>query len=672
VPSALPATFRPLFPVLIALASLTTISQGGVEHGIDLSSLDRRVVVKTPQDLCRFANAGWIARTHLRPDQSFMTRYNELFYKMLADLDDVAKQAAKAKIPSGDPTRDLVGRFYRVGMDENRANRLGASPLREELAKIDEIRDRPGLIAELARFEAFPNGAGLNAGPIPDDNDNRRMIFELSMGGLNLGDPLSYLADDARSKRLRVARTKTYERVLSLTHLADPVAQAAAAIRIETVLAKASSDPVTLRSISGNYHAMSMTALRALTPGVPWPRFFHALGVSPRRVDVAQPRFLSAFAAAFGDQPLPVWRSYLRVTLLMECCAFLSDNFLNALDIWDREAYGVAKEPKRSDVVAAYADRMIGFAIGKLYVQKYFSPQARQRALDMSRNIKLALREDIQSLDWMSDATKAQALKKVDRMGLKIGYPEKWRDYRALHFKDDSFAQNAIRAWDFEWKRELKSLDKPVDPAEFNSTPQTVNGSYDPHRNDITVTAGWLQPRYFDPLADDASNYGAIGAIIGHEMTHGFDDRGSQFDSSGQRSNWWSKEDRAKFEARAAEVVAQYDGYTSPDGFKVNGKLTLSENIADIGGLAIAYAAYRKTLHGVEPPLKDGFTGDQRFFIAFAQNSAAVYTKEAAKDKILNDWHSPDGVRSYAAMADLPAFYHAFNLPVPGHLPHIW
>jgi len=186
------------------------------------------------------------------------------------------------------------------------------------------------------------------------------------------------------------------------------------------------------------------------------------------------------------------------------------------------------------------------------------------------------------------------------------------------------------------------------------------------------VTAGWLQPRYYDQLADDACNYGAIGAIIGHEMTHGFDDRGSQFDSSGRLSNWWSKEDRARFEARAARIVAQYDGYTSPDGFKVNGKLTLSDNIADVGGLAIAYSAYRKTLHGIEPPLKDGFTGDQRFFIAFAQNSAAVYTKEAAKDRILNDWHSPDAVRSYAAMADLPAFYRAFNLPVPPDLPHIW
>jgi predicted metalloendopeptidase len=658
------------FAMLVAAQTATTVPSA--VHGVQPADMDVAVKVTSPANLYPFANGEWLKANKLPPDKSYIGSFDVINERNLAVLRKVSERFAEENHPLDTP-EGMVGLMYRIAMDEPRAERLGANPVRPELQRIDRIKTRQAILEEVARLDQFGLAPGFSAGVSQDDKDIKRMLFDLGQGGLTLPDRELYLRSDARSKALRARLVETFGRLLKLGGQSHAVAQANQALEIETALARVSSTPVELRDPESNYHLLSQVALVKLGPSIRWPAYFHALGIAPPAVvNVSQPRFLQGFARLVSERPIGEWRAYLRCHWLQGMAPYLSSAFVDADFKLGQAIDGVKVNRPRWKRAIAEIDSSIGEALGRLYVEAAFSPDAKAKALDLVRNVMAALRMRIGELDWMGPETKRQALVKLDSMTIKVGYPDKWRSYAGLRLQDDSWAQNVLRANQFEWERDLHKLGRPIDRTEWGMTPPTVNAYYNPDWNEIVFPAGILQPGFFDPEADDASNYGAIGAIIGHEMTHGFDDQGAQYDATGARRDWWTPEDKRRFTAKANQIVAQYDGYRDRFGLKINGRLTLGENIADVGGLAIAHLAYLHSLGGSTPPDMAGYTGEQRFFIAWGQNYKSHETIQLAKVDIATDPHSPDEVRVQGAISDNAAFYRAFGLPVPSKLPGLW
>ncbi len=649
----------PFLPLFVALPG----------HGIDLAAMDRSVKVESPADLFRFANGRWLDNTPIPADKSIVGSFVDIYERNLALLRRIGERQATARQPLT-TVGGKVGLMYRLAMDEGRANRLGAAPLRPEMARIDAVQDAKSLLREIAHLESIGVTAGFNAGPNVDDKDTTRLLYAIGQPQPILGDRDLYLGSDARAKAARTQYLKSEGAYLGLAGL--PKAAANQALALETALAKVSSTPTELRDPATNYHRMPLSALKAMAPHTPWDDYFGEVGVRPAQVNVMQPKALQGFDALVASRPMAEWRSLLRVALLNAYAPNLSDAYFKQSFALSRVLTGQQAPEPRWKRSLRTVDGSIGDALGQLYVREAFPPEAKAKARAMVRDVLAALHTRIQELDWMSDATKKAALAKLSTVVVKIGYPDRWRDYSALRLKDDSLATNVMRVSAFEWNRNLVKLGKPIDRSEWSMTPPTVNAYYNPYWNEIVFPAGILQPGFFDPKADDASNYGAIAAVIGHEITHGFDDQGSQYDLTGLRRDWWTKEDKARYDAKGKAIVAQYGGYKSPSGYAVNGALTEGENIADIGGITLAYLAYRKSLNGVEPPVRDGLTGDQRFFVAWAQNWRIKVRPESERMRINMDSHSPDSVRAAGPVADLPAFYRAFGLPVPENLPQVW
>ena len=638
-------------------------------HGIDLAAMDRSVVVKSPADLFRFANGQWLDKTSIPSDRMAVGAYTDGDERNLAVLRRIGEREAAAR-HSLSTVGGKVGLMYRLAMDAPRANQMGAAPLRPELARIDAVRDATGLLREIAHLESIGVQAGFSAFPYLDDKDTGRLVYTISQPQSILRDRELYLGSDERAKAARTQYVKTEGAYLRLAGL--PEAGANQALALETALAKASSTPFELRDPASNYHKVPLAVLKATAPKTPWYAYFDEIGTRPARVNIQQPHALAGFDALVASRTMAEWRSFLRVALLNTYATSLSDAYYDQAFALGRVLTGQQTLSPRWKRAIRKVDGTIGEALGQLYVREAFSPTAKVKVQGMVHNVLVALHTRITELDWMSDATKEAALAKLSAIVPKIGYPDRWRDYSALNLKDDSLAANVMRANAFEWRRNLAKLDRPVDRGEWDMTPSTFNAYYNPNWNEIVFPAGILQPPVFDTKADDASNYGALAAVIGHEITHGFDDSGSQYDLTGLRRDWWTKADKANYEAKGKAIVAQYNGYRSPSGYPINGALTEGENIADIGGVTIAYLAYRRSLNGVEPPVLDGLTGDQRFFVAFAQYYQVKNRPELEKMRINTDTHSPDSVRPIGAVADLPAFYKAFGLPVPENLPHVW
>ena len=649
----------PLIPLVAALPG----------HGIDLAAMDRSVKIESPADLNRFANGKWLEGTPLPADKSYIGTFDDVYERNLVILKRICERQAAARPPLS-TVGGKVGLLYRLSMDPARADRLGAAPLRPELARIDEVRDAKGLLREIAHLETIGVNVGFSAGPGLDDKDAARVVYTLGQPQSILGDRDLYLGSDARAKAAQAQYLRSEGAFLRLAKL--PEVGAAQALALETALAKTSSTPVELRDVPANYHRMPYDALKVLAPHTPWNAYFDEVGVRPAQVNVTQIKALKGFDAFVTTRPMAEWRSLLRVALLNGYAPDLSDAYFAQAFSLTRVLTGQQTPTPRWKRAIQKVDGAVGEALGQLYVREAFPPEAKVKAQAMVHNVLVALHTRIVELDWMSEATKKQALAKLSTVRVKIGYPDRWRDYSALRLEDDSLAANAMRANAFEWRRQLAKLGKPVDRGDWDMTPPRVNAYYNPYWNEIVFPAGILQPGFYDPKADDASNYGAIAAVIGHEITHGFDDQGSQYDLTGLRRDWWTKADKARYDAKGKAIVTQYGGYKSPSGYGVNGALTEGENIADIGGLTIAYLAYRKSLDGKEPPVLDGLTGDQRFFVAWAQNWKSKIRPEMEKMYINTDGHSPDPVRAMGPVADLPAFYKAFGLPVPENLPHVW
>jgi putative endopeptidase len=632
-------------------------------HGFDTANLDR--TCKPCEDFYQFAMGGWMKANPIPPEYSTWGSFTVLLDKNQQGLRQILEAAAKANAAAGSNERK-IGDFYASCMDTTAVEAAGTKPLEAELLNIAQIKGATDLQAEAARLQENGIDAMFRFGSRQDAKDSTQVIASAAQGGLGLPDRDYYLREDEKSKKLRDDYVKHVAKMFELLgDSSDKAAvEAGTVMAIETSLAKASMSNVDRRDPNKTYHRMKLVELRALTASFSWEAYFKAIG-HPQlaETNVGQPDFFKALDAQLTATPVEDWKTYLRWHLLDATAPGLSEKFVAEDFEFHGKALRGAKEilPRWKRCVQA-TDRNLGEALGQLYVQKYFPPEAKARALEMVHNLTAALHDDLQTLPWMGPETRAQATAKLEAFGVKIGYPDKWRDYSALKIDRASYMQNELRGAEFEFQRQLNKVGKPVDRTEWGMTPPTVNAYNRSSMNEIVFPAGILQPPFYDPKADDAVNYGGMGAVIGHEITHGFDDQGSKFDAKGNLKDWWSADDLKNFKERSQCVSDQFDGYVVDGDLHENGKLVLGESIADLGGLTISYAAYEKSLQGKQrPPDKDGFTPEQRFFLGWAQVWGANMRLENARLLTNTDPHPLPRFRGNGPLSNMAEFAKAFG-----------
>jgi putative endopeptidase len=640
---------------------------------IDRSNFDMKI--QPGDDFYQFTNGGWLDRNPIPPEYSQWGSFQELVERNYAILHELleanAKIAADPKTSSGSAAQ-IVGQLYASGMDEALINAEGAKPLEPEFDLINKIVDRDGLAPAVAQLHLLGFGPFFGVTGGQDSKESTSQIAIIGQGGLGLPDRDYYLKDGDRSKEIREQYALHIAKMFGLLGDAESVAtdEASRILALETELAKASKSRVALRDSEANYHRMSVTELTTLAPGFDWINYYKALGLTDEQVskiNVGQPEFFKRLAELTATYSLDDLKIYLRWNVLRETAPDLSAPFEDEnFQFYQERLTGVKAKLPRWKKILKEVDANVGEALGQLYVEKHFSEDSKKRALEMVNDLKESFREKIKQLDWMEDATKKAALTKLDAFGVKIGYPDKWRDYSSLEIKKQPFVLNILAANKFETKRQLGKIGKPVDRSEWGMSPPTVNAYYSQNKNEIVFPAGILQRPLFDANADDAANYGGMGAVIGHEMTHGFDDQGRKFDPHGNLNNWWTEEDAKRFEARGAKIVKQFSQYEVIDHLHINGELTEGENIADLGGVKIAYAAFEKALHrkSAEEQAKkiDGFTQEQRFFLAWAQIWRNNTRPETMRLRLQTDPHSPGKFRVNGPLSNLPEFAAAFGI----------
>ena len=644
-----------------ALAALILAS--ALRASVDPSTFDKSV--RPQDDFFRYVNGEWIKRNPIPADHSSWGAFDELETRNEDLLHRILQRADLMKDPG--PLERMVGDFYHSGMDTAAVDALGAAPLAGELGRIDAVRTSADVGAEVARLHRLGIGACFSLGSEQDPRSSGRVIAGEVQGGLGLPDRDYYLREDADSAKLRGQYVAHVTRMLGLAgdSPAEAEAGAQAVMRIETALARGSRTQVDLRDPVANYHLLPLAEVQRLTPSFSWRAYLAGIGLAePPSIDVGQPEFLRALDEQVAKAPAADWRAYLRWHLIHDNAPYLSEPFVDEnFEFFGRTLSGAPRITDRWRRVLDTENDALGEALGRLYVARAFPPQAKARALALVSNIRAALRERIGRLEWMDAPTRAAALAKLDMLGVKVGYPDKWIDYGRLRIDRGPYVMNVLRASEFNVARDLAKVGKPVDRALWGMPPQTVNAYYDPSMNEIVIAAGILQPPFFTQGADDAVNYGAIGAVIGHEMTHGFDDQGRQYDGKGNLSDWWSAESAKRFKERSAAIVRQFGAYVAVGDLHVNGELTQGENIADLGGVKIAYAAYLGTLAGRTPAPVDGLTPAQRFFISFASIWRCSTRPETIRLLVNTDPHSPERFRVNGPLSNLDEFAEAFAVP---------
>jgi putative endopeptidase len=634
----------------------------GIKSGVDKDHVDARV--RPQDDLFRHVNGKWLAEAAIPADRSADGAFYQLREQAEADLRRIIEDtAARPDSPAGSEARK-VGDLFASFMDEAAVDRLGLSPIREELAEVAAIGDKPGLLRTMAGLQKVGIDGAFGLDVDTDAKRSDRYILHLSQGGLGLPDESYYRLE--KFKPQRDAYLAHIRRMFELVGLPDPAGSAEQVVDLETRLAKDHWDRVKSRDSTLTYNKKDLKALSELTPVFDWPAWFEAAGARGiEEVVVRQPTYFEAMSRAVAEVPLTRWKAWLAWKILRDRAPLLSRPFVEEHFAFNGKTLTGAQELRpRWKRGVGVVEGALGEALGSLYVARHFPPAAKARMQGLVANLIEAYRRDIGSLDWMGPETKRKAFEKLDRFTPKIGYPDRWRDYSALEIRRDDLVGNARRSSAFESARQFAKLGKPVDRSEWLMTPQTVNAYYNPGMNEIVFPAAILRPPFFDPEADDAVNYGGIGAVIGHEIGHGFDDQGSKYDGEGNLKDWWTDADRKEFDARAKKLIQQYDAFEPADapGQHVNGALTIGENIGDLGGLTIAYKAYRIALGQAEPPTLDGLTGDQRFFVGWAQvwrgkNRPAELTRRLAVDP-----HSPFEFRCNGVVRNIPEFYRAFGV----------
>lgn len=639
-------------------------NQNKIKDSLDLSARD--TTVSPAQDFFQYANGTWLKNTEIPADQRGWGSYMTLRDTVSRQLRGILDSCAALKNPEPGSPAQQIGDLYASAMDSAAIEKTGLSPLKVSLAQIDSIRNMPDLIKVIS--ENWVNGYGapppFEHDVMPDFKNSNVERMSFFQGGLGLPNKTYYFKTDSAGKAVMNAYHILITKLLTLSGEDSSVAlgHANEIINLETRLAAASNSPVEMRDPNANYHLMTVNEVQKSAPELNWKQLLTAMKVKEDTLEIGEPKFFKELSRQFIATPLSTWKDYLKFHLIFENAQYLSSPFFNARFTFGQSLNGMKQPRPRWQRASQLVDSKLGDALGKIYVEKYFPPSAKAYMEQMVDNLKSAFKEHIENLNWMSDSTKAFALEKLNAMVKKIGYPDKWKDYSSIKINRSSLMDNIrkIRIWQYQY--DIAKLGKPVDRSEWFMTPPTVNAYYNPTANDINFPAGYLQPPYYFQHGDDAINYGAIGQTIGHEMTHGFDDQGSQFDKDGNLKSWWTKEDRKKFDERAERIIKQFDQYTVLDTVHLNGKLTEGENIADLGGLAIAYSAFQKTAEAQKDTLIDGLTPDQRFFLSYAMGSQVKWRPQMQVTFALSDPHSPAKYRVNGPLSNMPAFYKAFHV----------
>ena len=647
---------------IVLLAGICGFAQNSSSHSsvLNVEWLDR--TVDPCVDLFTFSCGKWIQSNPIPPDQSSWGIYNKLQDDNLKQLRELL-EATSAPSPARSSNAQKIGDYYASCMDETAIDALGIKPLQPELLRIEQLQAKKDLATVVASM--IGEGTPFRIDSEQDFKDSSVVTAAVDQRGLGLPDRDYYLKEDQKSKDLRAAYVAHVQKMFELLGDKPELAatEAQSAMKIETALARGSMTRVDRRDPKKIYHFMSVAELEKLTPAFGWKEYFRQIGLSGiSSLNVAVPEFFKTLNSQIEQQDLATWKSYLRWHAIHANATSLSSAVVNEnFNFFGKTLQGKEQLPPRWKRCTNDVDDDLGEALGQVYVEKYFSPEAKQQVLEIVQGIQKAMDADIHSLPWMSEETKRRALEKLQSMANKIGYPDKWRDYRQLEIKRGDHMGNSLRARRFKFDRDLAKIGKPVDRQEWQMTPPTVNAYYDPQKNDINFPAGILQPPLFDPKSDAAPNYGNAGSTIGHELTHGFDDEGRQFDAQGNLKDWWTTIDGKEFDRRASCISDQYSQYTVIDDIKINGKLTLGEDVADLGGTLLAYLAWKEATKDQKRESIDGFTPDQRFFIAYGQQWCSSNKDETKRLRAAIDPHSPDQYRANGVVSNMPEFREAFH-----------
>ena len=645
--------------------------------GFDVGGMDR--AAKPGNSFFDYADGDAVKAIVIPQDRSSYGAFVKLAElseaRVHAILEDASAHTTAAPVTSD----QKIGAFYKAFMDQARADRLGATPLKPRLAEIRAVTSKAQMSGLMGRANEGFLSSVVDVSVDPDERNPDRYAIHLSQSGLGLPDRDYYLKPSFAEKK---AKYEAYVAdMLRLAGWSQPESAAKAVVAFETRIAEASWAREEERDPEKTYNPTTVTALRQSAPGVAWNSYFATAHLAEAdRVIVSENTALPKIAAIYQETPLETLKAWQAFHVVDSASPFLSDAFVQTrFRFRNHELSGQPEIQVRWKRAVAVVDRGMGEAVGKIYVERYFPPESKAKMERLVADLKAAFRARLEKLEWMSPATKAKALKKLASYTVRIGYPDKWRDYSTLRISPDDLTGDVERSGAFEWRRQVARLNKPVDKAEWDMTPQTVNAYNNPVFNEVVFPAAILQPPFFDPNADAAINYGAIGGVIGHEMTHGFDDEGRKFDDQGHLRDWWTAEDAKRFDERAARLGAQYDSYSPVPGANVNGKLTMGENIADSGGLNLGLDAYHAYLAGQPAPTVGGFTGDQRVFLGWAQVWRGKTREDAMRQRLVTDPHSPERFRVDGVVRNVDGWYSAFDVKpgdalylAPDARAHIW
>lgn len=653
--------FRILLTMILSLVLMISCSKGP-ESGIDVAGFDKSV--RPQDDLYQYINGTWLEKTEIPPDKSNYGAFTELYDRSQVDLRTIIEETAALKNKKEGSDEQKVGDFYLSYMDSNLVEKLGFEPLKEEFERIDAIATHADLVKLIAHYKKISVQVPFAFWINQDLKKSDEYISYISQSGLGLPDRDYYFRDDQKFKDIRAKYVTYITELLSLAKIDDAAEKAEIIMKIETSLAEGHWTRVQNRDRDKTYNKYTINELDELTPAYSWSDYIKEAEIADiEAMIVRQPAYFKHMGEVFKKVSVKDWKSYFTFKLLSGSATLLSEDFVDLnFAFYGATLSGIEENRPRWKRAVSGINGILGEVVGKVYVKKYFEPKAKTRMVQLVENLRKSFAERIKEADWMSDGTKKKALEKLAKFNAKIGYPDKWKDYSKLVIKKYDLVGNYGRSNQVEYRREIGKLGKPIDRDEWFMTPQTVNAYYNPPMNEVVFPAAILQPPFFNMAADDAVNYGGIGAVIGHELTHGFDDQGRKSDGDGNLKDWWTKEDGQKFKERSDMMVKQYNEFKPIDTMRVNGKLTLGENIADLGGLTISYYAYKMSLNGKDAPVIDDMTGDQRFFAGWAQVWRRKYRDEELRRRLLTDPHSPSIYRVVGVVTNMPEFYAAYDV----------
>ncbi|WP_226565328.1 M13 family metallopeptidase [Shewanella chilikensis] len=648
-------------PEVAKTATAAAVSQA-LGSGIEFANFDKSV--RPQDDFYTYVNGGWIKNTEIPADRTSTGAFYDLREKSRDDVKAIIEEVAQSKDLKPGSDEQKVADLYRSFMDSYKLNQLGIKPLESELAIIDAIKDKQALAAYFGKSQILGGGTPMAFYIDVDAKDSSRYATHIWQYGLSLPEKDYYFNEGERFVNIRKAFVEHIVKMFTLAGFAEPQQSAEAIMKLETAIAAKHWDVVESRDSTKTYNKFEVKELSTLAPDIDWNAYLTALGADKQAdIIINQPSFIEGLNQIVKDTDLATWKTYMRWQLLTHFASDLSEPLdKENFEFFAKTLNGQQEQEPRWKRGVAKVNSLLGEVVGKVYVKRHFAPEAKERMEHLVENLRGAYADSIDELEWMGADTKVAAKEKLAKFNPKIGYPDKWEDYSKLTIKADDLVGNEIRAGEVEHQKQLAKLGSPIDKGEWHMTPQTVNAYYNPTMNEIVFPAAILQPPFFNMAADDAVNYGGIGAVIGHEMGHGFDDQGAKFDGEGNMRDWWTEQDLKEFAARGKALIAQYDGYYVFDDLHVNGSLTLGENIGDLSGVTIAYKAYKKSLAGKEAPVIDGLSGDERFFLGFAQIWRAKIKEEAMRNRVATDPHSPAKFRAIGSLSNMPQFYSTFDV----------